>query len=89
MNSLICVLYPGIPLPAHNSGCFRARTKMGGVIQSVDERQFVDYFLFFNVCQRSAICSNMDRRMPELMYRNIFVQNKKFERYILILLTFR
>ena len=40
---------------------------MGGVIQSVDERQFVDYFLSLDVCQRSAICNNMDRRMPELM----------------------
>ena len=26
VNSLICVLNPGIPLLAHNSGCFRART---------------------------------------------------------------
>ena len=40
---------------------------MGGVIQSVNERQFVDYFLSFGVCQRIAICNKMDRRMPELM----------------------
>ena len=25
VNSLTCVLYPGIPLLAHNNGCFRAR----------------------------------------------------------------
>ena len=40
---------------------------MGGVIQSVDEGQFVNYFLSFGVCQRIAICNNMNRRMPELM----------------------
>ena len=43
---------------------------MGGVIQSVDEGQFVKYFLSFGVCQRIAIC--MDRRMPELMQGNNF-----------------
>ena len=40
---------------------------MGGVIQSVDEEQFVKYFLSFDVCQRIAICNTMDRRIPELM----------------------
>ena len=40
---------------------------MGGVIQSVNERQFVDYFWSVGVCQRIAICNKMDRRMPELM----------------------
>ena len=25
VNSHTCVLYPGIPLLAHNNGCFRAR----------------------------------------------------------------
>ena len=40
---------------------------MGGVIQSVDEGQFIKYFLSFGVCQRIAVCNNMDRRMPELM----------------------
>ena len=28
VNSLTCVLYPGIPLLAHDSGCFRARTPL-------------------------------------------------------------
>ena len=41
--------------------------KVGGVIQSFDKGQFVKYFLSFGVCQRIAICSNMERRMPELM----------------------
>ena len=41
--------------------------KSGWVIQSVDERQFVDNFLSFGVFQRIAICNKMDRRMPELM----------------------
>ena len=40
---------------------------MGGVIQSVDEGQFVKYFLSFGIFQRIAICNNMDRRMPDLM----------------------
>ena len=40
---------------------------MGGVIQYVDKGQFEEYFLSFGVCQRNAICNNMDRRMPELM----------------------
>ena len=25
VNNLTCVLYPGIPVLAHNNGCFRAR----------------------------------------------------------------
>ena len=33
----------------------------------IDEGEFVKYFLSFGVCQRIAICNNMDRRMPELM----------------------
>ena len=40
---------------------------MGGVIQSVDEGQFVKYFLSFAVCQWIAICNNMERGMPEVM----------------------
>ena len=40
---------------------------MGGVIKSLDEGQFVKYFLSFCVCQRIAISNNMDRKMPELM----------------------
>ena len=39
---------------------------MGGVIQSVDKGQFVKYFLSLGVCQRIAICNNMDKRMPDV-----------------------
>ena len=38
-----------------------------GYWQSVDEGQFVNYFLSFGVCQRLAVRNNMDKRMPELM----------------------
>ena len=36
--------------------------KSGWGNSSVDEGQFVKYFLSFGVCQRPAVCNNMDRR---------------------------
>ena len=51
--------------------------KVGGVIQSVDEGQFVNYLLSFSVCQRIAMCNNMDRRIPDLYRETIFIQNNK------------
>ena len=69
MNSLTCVLYLGIVLLAQIGVVFFSKNslKVGGVIQSVDKGQFVNYFLSFGICQRIAIYNNMDRRMPELM----------------------
>ena len=45
-------------------------------------------FLSFGVCQRIAVCNNMDRRCLNWCRETIFIQNKKFERYNFILHTF-
>ena len=61
---------------------------MGGVIQSVDEGQFVNYLCPLVFVKGLQFAITWTEECLNLCRETIFVQNKKFERYDLILHTF-